>query len=375
MARLTHPNPAGEISTAGNGSLSALSLIPVTIQRVVDPCEDLSWERLVTTAPSTLFHSPQWMRLIRDTYDYYFKAMVIEGRTGPVAGVPYAVINEFGSQRRISLPFSDFCGVLSQNPSDATALTEEMISTDTPWTLKTLTGTLPRVAQAPSKTVAYKWHGIAIDKDPACMLAERGKSVRRAVRRAERDGVSVVQADSKEQLRAWFLVHLRLRKLKHGVLVQPYEFFERLWDTFIEPGNGFLLLAMYEGEIIAGEIDIVWQDVLYSKFAASLPEHAGLRANHLLVWTAIEEARRRNCVMYDMGRTRATQEGLVYFKRSLGAEEEDLVAVTYGSEFAQAPGMERLNKTVVGLSHILAQPGVPDELSERGGELLYRYFA
>ena len=55
-----------------------------------------------------------------------------------------------------------------------------------------------------------------------------------------------------------------------SALAQPFVFFQNIWRHFVDQQNGFLLLALYQDKIVAGDFFLEWKDTLYYKFNASL---------------------------------------------------------------------------------------------------------
>lgn len=346
-----------------------------TSMEIVDPVTDPKWAKLVSNTPSTLFHSPRWMKVLQESYGFSFSACVLEDEGNPVAGIPWCDVNDLFGSRRITLPFSDFCDVLSSNPCQTRILVEHLMGSAKSWTLRSLARNLPDTEMPVHGSTLYKWHGIDLTPSTDTLWKQLSKSVRRGVRKANQQGVTVCKAESKDQLREWFGIHLRLRKTKFGLLVQPYSFFESLWDHFVETGQGFVLLAMYQGKVIAGEMDLIWQNSLFSKFAASNPDYLAVKPNTLLCWTGILEAKEMGCELYDFGRSDTGQDGLLAFKRAFGASEEDLYSVTYHSKDHQSGDGQEARTLIQGLTQLLVNESVPDSVTEEAGELLYHLFA
>lgn len=345
-----------------------------TIERIC-PRTDPRWEALVTTYPSTVFHSPRWMSVLHDIYGFKPFAYVAAQGGELTAGVPVCLADELVRQRYISLPFSDFCEIVGTDEDARQAVADKAFAECLPWSLRSRISELPQTSVPVSGERRYFWHCIDIRPELEQVGDSFHKSVRRSIKRSARDGVVVTPAQSKEDLRSWYRLQLRLRKMKHGLLAQPYSFFEAIWDQIIEPGAGVLLVARHNGEIIGGEIDLVWKDTLYAKFAAVSLESLQLRANHLLTWEAIRYGKSRGLSVYDLGRTNVSQDGLIEFKRSFNAIERELVTITYGQVEPPSHSERQLTDAINKLSGLLADQSVSDAITERAGEILYRYFA
>lgn len=356
------------VRPVGSELRSELRLYPV------DPTCDPAWSRLAQDGDSTLFHTARWMRVLRDTYGLTFRALLLADGERPVAGVPWSDVHDFLGSRRITLAFSDYCDLLAERPEYRQALAAALAADGTPWVLRTLARNAPQVSVPAAHSTLFKRQWIDAREEPQALWERLTPMAQRGVRKAERSGVTVRPASSKDELRRWFLLHLRLRQSKHHLLAQPYAFFERLWDTFVEPGQGFLLLALSNDCIIGGTLYLIWKDVCYYKFNASDFDGLALRPNNVLLWRGLLEAQSRGCRSLDLGRCNAKQEGLLNFKRGFGAQEEDMQALTYRNGHGQSPQEQEAQLLLQSLTRIFVQEQVPADVTEQAGNLLYRFF-
>lgn len=340
----------------------------------IDPTTSPKWAELIAVKPSTVFHSPQWMRVVQQTYGLPITASILERDGRVAAGVAWSQVDDFLGTRRISLPYSDFCDILTSTPEEARTLAGVVGGNGTPWTLRSMARNLPQVPFPVTQSSHFKWHGIELGPDKEELWNGLTSMAQRGVKKAERVGVKVVQATNKGQLRDWYLLHLRTRKLKHGLLAQPYAFFENIWDAYMGRGQGFLLLAMADGQIISGTLYVLWKDTCYYKFNASDANHLPLRPNNLLMWQGILEAKALGCRLLDLGRSSAKQEGLVNFKRSFGAKEEDMYSNTYRLGDGESENERQVKHLLHEMTRLFVDPTVPDSVSEQAGTALYRYF-
>ncbi len=342
--------------------------------RSVNPVTDSAWAQLTQNPDSTLFHSAAWMHVLQETYGLDLRALLLMDGARPVAGAPWAEVHDLVGPRRISLAFSDYCDLLAERPEQRQALAQAMVADGIPWILRTMAQNAPEIPVPAANSTLFKRQWINLEAEEAALWERLTPMAQRGVRKAQRNGVIVRPAASKEELRAWFMLHLRLRQAKHHLLAQPYAFFERLWDSFVEPGQGFLLLAVANDNIIGGTLYLLSRDVCYYKFNASDFEGLELRPNNALLWQGMLEARSRSCRVLDLGRCNAKQSGLLDFKRGFGAREEDMLALTYANGREQTPQERQAQLLLQSLTHIFVEEGVPPGVTEQAGDLLYRYF-
>jgi CelD/BcsL family acetyltransferase involved in cellulose biosynthesis len=181
-----------------------------------------------------------------------------------------------------------------------------------------------------------------------------------------------------DAVRTMHTLHVRLRKHKYRLLAQPVGLFERIWEEFaadddLPDGGATTLLARADGEIIAAALFLEWDGVLYYKFGASAPEHMGLRPNDALYWTALSLATERGLRSVDWGLSDLDQPGLVAFKRKWASVERSVVTLRAGEPTSE-PSQREFGRSMGELTALMTDPGVPDEITERVGAVLYRYF-
>jgi CelD/BcsL family acetyltransferase involved in cellulose biosynthesis len=334
--------------------------------------DDVRWRAFTAACPSASpFHHPVWARVLADTYGYPGFAVALADADGRLlAGAPFLDITTLTRKRRwISLPFTDECPLLADDPLSTGRL------------LAALQGAhpgaaAPRIevrgaalepgwrASAPAVT-----HTLELDGDPAIVRRRFSRSqVLRSIRRAERENLAVRVASSANELDAFWALHLRTRR-RQGVPVQPRRFFDLLWARMIEPGLGSILLTYAGKTPVAAALFLTWNGTTIYKFGASDPEAWPLRPNHLLFWTAIQQSCERRDTLFDFGRTDLTNDGLRAFKNSWGAIERPLVYSTWAS------GDDGGGEGVVGRVLAAGIRRGPRWVCRGAGEMLYRYAA
>jgi lipid II:glycine glycyltransferase (peptidoglycan interpeptide bridge formation enzyme) len=127
--------------------------------------------------------------------------------------------------------------------------------------------------------------------------------------------------------------------------VQPRRFFQHLHRLFAED-LGFVLSAYKEGRIIASAVFLAWNGSLVYKYSASDYEHRRLCGSNAVLWNAISWACEQGLRTLDFGRTDSDNEGLRNFKRSWGAEEQQLTYTYIGQEPVREPSTSLLLSAV-----------------------------
>jgi CelD/BcsL family acetyltransferase involved in cellulose biosynthesis len=359
--------------TSGNGwSASGSSLSPtVTVDPVVDP----RWAALLSRQPSSLFHSPPWLRALRDTYGFELRADLRLDVTGrATSGIVYSPIHDAMDPRIVSLPFSDYCDPLLEGVEAWRALIGPLVDDGRRLQLRCLHSAIPLTDERFTITGRARWHQVEITPDPDQLWQSLDGSARRAVRKARQHGVTVSVAQDETDLRAFFDLHLRVRKHKYGLLAQPYRFFRALWHGFLSEGQGELRLARRDGEVIGGVLFLGWGDTLYYKFNASDPKHLDARPNDLIVWEALRDATVSGYRSLDFGLTDWDQEGLVRFKRKYATDERTIHLLRHAPSGGPSEREREVRGLLDRLTSVLVGEQVADQVTEEAGDALYRYF-
>jgi CelD/BcsL family acetyltransferase involved in cellulose biosynthesis len=336
----------------------------------VPAATDSRWAELVATQPTDVFNSPAWARVLEDAYGFEVRAkVVLDEDDRPVAGMAYVDVEDLRGRRIVSLPFSDFCDPVVADDRAWDSLSAAITTLGAPVTVRCLRHDITP-GERWAETGTYAWHRVDARREVDEIWASLHPSGRRAIRKAEASGVEVVAAASPDDLRSFFELHLRVRKHKYGLLAQPYRFFQAIWNHFLEAGDGRLLLALVDGTPVGGALYLEWKDTLYYKFNASSVASLEVRPNDLVVWKGLAHARSRSLSWLDFGVSDWDQEGLVRYKRKYATDEG--VVRRFTSEPVAEDDVGPLLGEVTGL---LVHPAVPDHLTERGGDVLYRFFA
>ncbi len=130
------------------------------------------------------------------------------------------------------------------------------------------------------------------------ILAGFHHKTRYNIRIAERKGVEIRIAESKEELKDWYEVLLETAE-RDNFLVRSSKYFEEIWDQMKEPGLTRLFLAYYEGEMIAGTLAFLHGDTAWYLYGASSNRHRQVMPNYLLQWEMIKWAKEEGCTLYD----------------------------------------------------------------------------
>lgn len=337
----------------------------------VDPRSDARWHQLALSPEGSVFTSPPWIRAVCDSYGFRPEGRIAVGDDGEaIAGFTWVPIDDLRGNRLVSLPFSDRAEPLCSSAEVWAELARDALDSRLPMSIRCFEDSPVVARPGLTRTGEAAWHGLSVEGSLEDITAGFAPVTRRNIRTAERNDVKVVTSTDVSAVRTFHDLHVRLRKQKYGLLAQPVEFFERIWEEFTTHDGIVTLLAYVEGEVVAGALYLVWGDVLYYKFGASVRDHLPLRPNDAIHWTAIQWASERNLRSLDWGLSDLDQPGLVRYKRKWGSTERRIVTLRSGEPVA-APEFGRL---LGELTTLLTDDAVSDAVAAQAGSLLYRYF-
>lgn len=121
---------------------------------------------------------------------------------------------------------------------------------------------------------------------------------RHAIRRAERDGVTIelVKATDKN-CRTMYKLLSETAEGQFGI--RSYNYYKTFWQRFEDSGLGQLFFAMYEGKVVAGAYAMVYGKKSTYKDGASIRKRTAYGASHLLQWRVIEWAKSKGATLHD----------------------------------------------------------------------------
>ncbi len=139
---------------------------------------------------------------------------------------------------------------------------------------------------------------VDLDDEPEVILARMKQKTRYNIRLAERKGVTVRMGDETDLPQFYHLMELTARRDRFGIHSQAY--YETAHRLFIPTGQGCLLLAEYEGELLAGLVVLAFGSTACYMYGASADERRNLMPTYLLQWEAMLWARTQGCRTYDL---------------------------------------------------------------------------
>ncbi|MGV9002121.1 MAG: lipid II:glycine glycyltransferase FemX [Candidatus Saccharimonadaceae bacterium] len=141
---------------------------------------------------------------------------------------------------------------------------------------------------------------ITIDISPSLdeIITGLPQKGRHAIRRAERDGVTVEKVVVNEKNAK--LMYKLLAKTAEGQFgIRSYNYYKTFWKSFEAAGLGQLFFAYFEGKVVAGAYAMVFGTKSTYKDGASVRKRTAYGASHLLQWHVIGWAKSQGALVHD----------------------------------------------------------------------------
>jgi CelD/BcsL family acetyltransferase involved in cellulose biosynthesis len=275
----------------------------------------------------------------------------------------------------VSLPFSDHCDPLVDDPN----VLGQMLSTlqaqarNEGWRYIEMRPFHPLSCGDSHFRTAEQYFHHQLDLTPSLDTLFRSfhkDSTQRKIRRAERENLSFQEGSTNSLLKAFYSLFLLTRR-RHRIPPQPLQWFRNLISGFKEALQ--IRVAFKAGRPVAAILTLQHKGTLTYKYGCSDARMNNLGGTQMLFWRAIQDAKKRGLVQFDLGRSDITNTGLVTFKDRWGASRTEMSYLRYYAGWQRASGVAsdkndwklRLAKPIFARS--------PDVVLRAVGSLLYRH--
>ena len=318
-------------AVANNVESSPASHSAAATVQVLDPVFCLDFDvTLSRISGSCIFHSAAWAKTLEASYGYKPLYLAVEDGSNVRSLLPLMEVNSrLTGHRGIALPFTDECVPLYQDPSSAHRLVQVAVGLGKTrgWKSVEFRGARELFPDAPA-AVSYYGHRLKLDDCDETMFGRFDGSTRRAIRKAEKSGVTATVSGGMDAVKTFYSLHCKTRQ-RHGLPPQPFVFFRNICRHILSQGLGMVVAANWQGRPIAASIYFQFGTRAIYKFGASDESHQELRGANLVMWEAIKRLARNGAATLDFGRTSVSNEGLRRFKLNWGTEEYKIEYVKY----------------------------------------------
>jgi len=339
----------------------------------IDPIGDERWDELLQKhTDASIFHTRGWLEALRQTYDYKPIAFTTSPPGQPLTnGFPFCQISSWLSRSRlVSLPFSDHCAPLVESSDELThllAYLQEKLGTEK-WSYIEIRPTDSIVTSATPfvKNKIFYFHRLDLRPGLDEIFHKFHRDcVQRKIQRAAREGLTYEEGRSDSLVTKFYHLLLMTRR-RHGLPAQPIDWFRNILTCVGDQAK--IRVASKDGRPIASILTLRCKHVLVYKYGCSDLRFSNLGGTQLLLWNAIQEAKRDQLSEFDMGRSDCDNPGLVAFKDRWGAARTELAYFRYPARHSQRVAearQARISKYV--WSH------APTGVLAAAGRALYRH--
>ena len=344
----------------------------------VQPLIDSRWTGFLQRhGNSSVFHTVPWLKALTDTYGYEPLAFTTSPAGEPLRNAAvFCRIESFLTGRRlVSLPFSDHCDLLIDDPADYTTLVSTLRQELQQHKLRYVE-LRPAHAAGPADLGIHSttncWlHHIDLDPDLDTLYGNFHKdSIQRKIRRAEREALRYEEGRTAALLDTFYALMISTRR-RHGIPPQPKRWFQSLVQHL---GEDLKIRVVYQtNSPVAAILTLRYKDMMVYKYGASDSNLHPLGGMPLLMWKAIQDAKRAGLRILDLGRTDLEDTGLITFKERFGAKGTMLTYFRLlPSQHAKGTYTSRQAGWTGSLTKRVFQY-LPDWAFRSAGSLLYRH--
>ncbi len=338
----------------------------------LDPLRDERWRELIAAHPaSSVFHSTEWLSALRLAYGYEPVVYTDCDPSSPAiaSGIVFCKVKSWLTGRRlVSVPFSDHCDPLVGSSAEFDDLLVRMRESvrGGEWQYCEVRPLAfePGVATMFGQSNQYLWHAVNLRPGIEEIYRNLHSSVRRRIRRAEREALTYEEGNSERLLGQFYKLVVATRRRKY-LPPQPIQWFRSLIASL--GANLAIRVASKNGMPIASILTVNHKKTITYKYGASDAPMHPLGGVSLLLWNTIQQAKAAGYETLDLGRSDTGNEGLAAFKEHWGGIRSDLRYWRYPSR-PQSPQGEVRRKIAQQIVKVM-----PDRVLIAAGSLLYRH--
>ena len=298
------------------------------------------WDRFVTSQPHYSFlHSWEWGEFNRLGGDEVFRLgmwengnlvgvallLRVRARRGPFLFCPHGPLMDWSHRERAEKFIGHIIDLGQQTKSWSIRFSPLIPSED-----KSLQHPLHEIGFGPAPIHMHAEETWMLDITPSedDLLMGARKGTRNLIRRAEKEGVEIIQCSEVGDLQIFDQLY-RETAARHDFVRYSMGYLQREFEAFAKCERARLLFADYQGEILSGAMVLYYGKTAFYHHGASSIRHRKIPANHGLQWASILEAKRRGCTTYNFWGIAPKDspdhpwKGLTFFKQGFGGYRID----------------------------------------------------
>jgi hypothetical protein len=207
--------------------------------------------------------------------------------------------------------------------------------------------------------------------------ARNHSRIRWALNHAVHAGVAVREAETRDELRAWYRLYLNTMRW-HTSPPMPFVFFEAIWELLKPRGFARLLLAEQtsgrHARLICGSLYLMFARTVFWAKTGWRREDSHLHPHEVIHWHAMREASAAHYRWYDFGEAQDDNKGQEQFKTKWSCEGKRLYRYYYPEPHDTKRRLTTLQRSSMYQLASEVWQRIPLRATELAGTFLYRYF-
>ncbi|MFH1820501.1 MAG: peptidoglycan bridge formation glycyltransferase FemA/FemB family protein [Candidatus Nealsonbacteria bacterium] len=131
------------------------------------------------------------------------------------------------------------------------------------------------------------------------LLKNMRKTTRYLVRQAKKNPeIEIVKSDKTEDVKLYDELNQIVAHHQHFVPFS-FKFIKGEFEVFLKDQQALLFFGKYQGKVVASALVVFWSGIGFYHHAALDPKYHKIPVSYLLQWSAIQEAKKRGCQLYD----------------------------------------------------------------------------
>ncbi|MFZ1257914.1 MAG: peptidoglycan bridge formation glycyltransferase FemA/FemB family protein [Candidatus Saccharimonas sp.] len=161
---------------------------------------------------------------------------------------------------------------------------------------------LSHLGLIPTRPIQYNASTVVVNLTSPLeeVLAHLPQKGRHAIKRAERDGVTVQAVDSTSEHCDQMYELFEQTAQGAGFVIRSRDYYHEFYQQFSEAGQGQLFFAYFNGNVVAGAYALLYGHKSTYKDGASIREKITYGASHYLQWKVIEWAKQQGSHEHDL---------------------------------------------------------------------------
>lgn len=291
------------------------------------------WKNLLLHSPySTIFHTPEWIKVLTDTFSNYESLYVVvyDSKGQLVGGIPIINDKRYGISNYLSLPFSTYGGpvVLCDDSVRVVNLLLEkfcdiiQFSKGVSWIIDYY-GICANCKNMGFKQKGVSTHILNLNNSLEEIWTKSiNRKKRNEVRQAQKKGIIVKPVSDFADVRICYEMMLEVSK-KHHSRTPPFKLYENIFQIMVSGNMCNWNIAWYNDIPVANSIFFNFNDSIFYWMNSSFQQYNVMRPNDMLIYNMIEWGIENGYSSLNFGSSPAFAQGLLRFKESWGTEQKD----------------------------------------------------